>query len=79
MNDGIGDRTGACREYTLPRDDPNSVIKLWIKGQRGMSPVLQVKTSCHLDIHEICKEYTSYYRKLATETVQIQQEELHEH
>ena len=26
-----------------------------------------------------CKEYTSYYRKLATKTVYIQQEELHEH
>ena len=26
-----------------------------------------------------CKEYTSYYRKLATKTVYIQQEELQEH
>ena len=26
-----------------------------------------------------CKEYNSYYRKLATRTVHIQQEELHEH
>ena len=26
-----------------------------------------------------CKEYTSYYRKLATETVQIQHEHRHEH
>ena len=26
-----------------------------------------------------CKEYTSYYRKLATKTVSIQQEELQEH
>ena len=26
-----------------------------------------------------CKEYTSYCRKLATKTVFIQQEELHEH
>ena len=28
---------------------------------------------------KICKEYTSYYRKLATKTVYIQQEELHDH
>ena len=28
---------------------------------------------------QLCKEYTSYYRKLATETVQAQQEELQEH
>ena len=27
----------------------------------------------------ICKEYTSYYRTLATKTVYMQQEELHEH
>ena len=27
----------------------------------------------------ICKEYTSYYRKLATETIQIQHEERQEH
>ena len=28
---------------------------------------------------KFCKEYTSYYRKLATKTIQIQQEERHEH
>ena len=28
---------------------------------------------------ELCKEYTSYYRKLAMETVQIQHEHQHEH
>ena len=27
----------------------------------------------------LCKEYTSYYRKLATETLQIQHEERQEH
>ena len=27
----------------------------------------------------MCEEYTSYCRKLATETVQIQHEERHEH
>ena len=26
-----------------------------------------------------CKEYTSYYRKLATKTVRIQHEQQHEH
>ena len=33
------------------------------------------------DLHfdKFCKEYTSYYRKLATKTVSIQQEELQEH
>ena len=28
LGDGFGDRTAACREYTLLRDDPQSKIKL---------------------------------------------------
>ena len=43
VNDGFGDRTGVCRENTLPRDDPNSVIKIWINGHTGFGPVLRVK------------------------------------
>ena len=38
--------------------------------------------ACSTDVATLwlfCKEYTSYYRKLATKTVYIQQEELHEH
>ena len=33
----------------------------------------------HSENRPILKEYTSYYRKLATKTVYVQQEELHEH
>ena len=33
----------------------------------------------HVVHYTFCKEYTSYYRKLATKTVSIQQEELQEH
>ena len=35
----------ACREYTLPRDDPSSQPKGWIQGNMRMGPVLEVTTS----------------------------------
>ena len=38
-------RSVACREYTLPRDDPASEAKGWIQGNVRIGPVLQVTTS----------------------------------
>ena len=40
-------RSVACREYTLPRDDPTSEAKGWIQGctRIGLGPVLEVTTS----------------------------------
>ena len=35
----------ACREYTLPRDDPSSQPKGWIQGNMRIGPVLEVTTS----------------------------------
>ena len=35
----------ACREYTLPRDDPASKAKGWIQGNMRIGPVLEVTTS----------------------------------
>ena len=35
----------ACREYTLPRDDPASEAKGWIQGNMRTGPVLEVTTS----------------------------------
>ena len=35
----------ACREYTLPRDDPASQPKGWIQGNMRIGPVLKVTTS----------------------------------
>ena len=37
----------ACREYTLPRDDPASQPKGWIQGNMRIGPVLEVTTSFH--------------------------------
>ena len=38
-------RSVACREYTLPRDDPASQPKGWIQGDVRIGPVLEVTTS----------------------------------
>ena len=35
----------ACREYTLPRDDPASQPKGWIQGNMRIGPVFEVTTS----------------------------------
>ena len=37
-------RSVACREYTLPRDDPASQPKGWIQGNMRIRPVLEVTT-----------------------------------
>ena len=38
-------RSVACREYTLPRDDPASLAKGWIQGNMRIGLVLEVTTS----------------------------------
>ena len=38
----------ACREYTLPRDDPASQPKGWIRGNMRIGLVLEVTTSFQL-------------------------------
>ena len=38
-------RSVACREYTLPRDDPASEAKGWIQGNMRIGPVSEVTTS----------------------------------
>ena len=38
-------RSVACREYTLPRDDPASEAKGWIQGNTRIGPILEVTTS----------------------------------
>ena len=38
-------RSVACREYTLPRDDPASQAKGWIQGNMRIGPALEVTTS----------------------------------
>ena len=41
VDNGFGDRTSACREYTAPREDPNLRIYATIPGQTTIGPVLQ--------------------------------------
>ena len=51
--DGFEGSTRACREFSLSRDDPESEVKLWIHGRTRIGPVLQVKTTCYLDIYGV--------------------------
>ena len=37
-------RSVACREYTLPQDDPTSEAKGWIQGNMKIGPVLEATT-----------------------------------
>ena len=43
----------ACREYTLPRDDPGSQPKRWIQGNTRIGLVLEVTTSYTYGKHGI--------------------------
>ena len=38
-------RSVACREYTLPRDDPASEAKGWIQGNTRIGPILEITTT----------------------------------
>ena len=46
-------RSVACREYTLPRDDPASQPKGWIRGDMRIGLVLEVTTSYMYGNHAI--------------------------
>ena len=46
-------RSVACREYTLPRDDPASQPKRWIQGNMRIGLVLEVTTSFQYGKHGI--------------------------
>ena len=46
-------RSVACREYTLPRDDPASQPRGWIQGNMRIGPVSEVTTSYMYGKHGI--------------------------
>ena len=43
----------ACREYSLPREDPGSEHIAWIGGHTKIGPVLQVTNASRFDIYGI--------------------------
>ena len=53
VDDGFGDRTPACRECTLPREDQNSRTYATIPGQTAIGPVLQLHIIQYLGINGI--------------------------
>ena len=63
--------------------EANGLLYLWNESQNEFGAKVTVINSvtanavyCH---GRVCKKYTSYYRKLAAETMQIQHEERQEH
>ena len=53
IHDGHDGKTAACREFSKLREDPESKIKTWIECFTKLGAVLQVTTTCCLDIHGI--------------------------
>ena len=49
IDDGFGEKTGACKEYTQPRDHENSEPVGWIRGFAKIGSVIQVRATCYLD------------------------------
>ena len=71
VDDGLGDRTRACREYTLPREDINSRIYATIPGQTIIDQVLQVHIIRYLGIGGIETQIPSTTTKERTSWVVI--------
>ena len=51
VNDGFGNLTASCREYTLSRTHRDSEAKLGIFKYTEIGPVLDVKVICHHNVH----------------------------
>ena len=71
VDDGFGDRTPACREYTPPRENSDSRIYATIPGQTIVGPVLQVHSIQYLDINGIEIQIPSTTTKERTSWVVI--------
>ena len=46
-DDTLDEMMGSCREYTLPRSDESSEVKVWIRGITKIGPVLEVMVFHH--------------------------------
>ena len=53
IDDGFGCKTGACREYTLPRDHDDSEPVEWIRGFAKIGPVIQVRVAYYSEQYGI--------------------------
>ena len=43
VNGGFQGTTAACREYTSPREDPNSKITVWVEGHTKLDQFFKFK------------------------------------
>ena len=71
VDDGFGDRTPACREYTLLRANSDSRCFAMIPGQTTIGPVLQVHMKQFLGTHGIEIQMLSTTMKERTSWVVI--------
>ena len=69
-------RSVACREYTLPRDDPASQPNGWIQGNTRIGPVLEVTTSymygkhgIEIRIKSVCQDNSQSWVRISYETI----------
>ena len=68
---GSGGKIGICRSLTR--------LISWAIAFAGLGKGFKARTRQARWIHSSCKEYISYYRKLATKTVRIRHEQQLEH
>ena len=71
VDDGFGDRTPACREYTHPRADSDSRIYAAIPGRTFIRPVIQVHILQFLGTHGIESQIPSTTTPKRTSWVEI--------
>ena len=52
-DDALDDMKGSCGEYTLLRSEESSHVRGWIRGNRKIGPVLDVKVCYHQRRHGV--------------------------
>ena len=62
-------RSVACREYTLPRDDPASQAKGWIQGNMRIGPVLEVKYGIEIRIWSVNQDNSQSWVRISYGTI----------
>ena len=51
--EGLDDMRTSCREYTLPRSEETYRVRGWIRGNKTIGPVLDVKDCYHQERHAV--------------------------
>ena len=68
---GPDDMKNSCREYTSPRSEETSRVRVWIRGNTKIGPVLDVKVCCHQGRHSVKIMIDSLFRARTVSRVRI--------